>query len=148
MEATKIPTRPTKAAMEQLESERDNARRLLARREADLAAAEAEAAAWKEVKIQDPEAEALSGCVRAIEALITSQSSGRNMVGYSTGFTPPPPTPSDTPIGRILLHLAARYGVPLAAAAAPDVDTEEPVMLSVPRRVAEQLLESGQAYRG
>lgn len=145
MTPTPVPARPTKAALIRLAAERDDAVRALAQRERALALAEAEAAAWKAVKVADPEAEALSGCVRAIEALLSSAQV--NVASYAMGFSrPPPPQAAETPIGRILLHLSARYGVPLAPPAPPAPDPDEAVMITVPRRVAEQIAKD--TYRG
>lgn len=144
MEASDIPSRPTKAAMLALIEERDAERRRAERSDAELRAAQAERDEWRAVKISDPEAEALSGCVRAIEALLSAQSSRVESSSYGMSSRYEPPAPSDTQIGRILLHLAARYGIQLDPAQ-PQADTDEPTVVTVPRSIAEQLARSGQA---
>lgn len=77
----------------------------------------------------DPEARAIAACVQAVEHMRAKP----NRTGYSPmlygGTTyrfdpntgerlpePPPPPIGSTDVGRIILHLAARYGVDLGGA--------------------------------
>jgi hypothetical protein len=79
----------------------------------------------------DSEARAIAGCVAAIEEMrhpkgATYGGTSSMLYGYSlkrfdpqTGQPypePPPPPIGSTDVGRILLHLAARYGVDLGGA--------------------------------
>lgn len=74
----------------------------------------------------DPEAIALAYCVRAIEAMRHPKGTSNTSINYGYGYRPqydantgerypepkPPPLGS-TDVGRILLHLADRYGIDL-----------------------------------
>lgn len=72
---------------------------------------------------QDPEARALGSCVNALDAMLTGIASreqrDRHRDGYamaSVGHIEPlRPAALDSSVGRILLHLAARYDVDLVA---------------------------------
>lgn len=164
MADTPIPARPTKAAMKALADQLEEAQGFLVQRERELARQRAshedqvatlaaERDEWRAARIGDPEAEALSGCVRAIDGLLNARSVGSTNTGYSSMAysghaysVPGPAAPEATPVGRILLHLANRFGVPLVAATPPAPDADEPTLVSVPRRLAQQLIESGQAH--
>jgi len=73
----------------------------------------------------DAEARALAGCVAAIEQMSSMRYS---TLDTSHGFVPlgelvdsTTPLALTMPVGRILLHLAHRYGVPLTPTPAQDV---------------------------
>lgn len=102
---------------------------------ADKRAAAAEARAdkvdsdWrKRFDDLDPEARALAACVRAVDAMNRKQDRGYQTLQASTWVSrydpntgernpePPPPPIGSSPVGRIILHLAARYGVDLGGA--------------------------------
>lgn len=104
-------------------------------RNADKRAAAAEARAdkvdddWrKRFDALDPEARALAACVQAIEhmnakrdrqsyAFVPSSSGYRFDPHTGTPMPEPPPPPiGSSSVGRIILHLAARYGVDLGGA--------------------------------
>lgn len=104
-------------------------------RNADKRAAAAEARAdkvdadWrKRFDDLDPEARALAACVRAIDAMHNKRDRGYQLLQTSTWTSrydpntgernpePPPPPVGSSPVGRIILHLAARYGVDLGGA--------------------------------
>ena len=132
--------RPTKAAIEQLTRERDQALATAAGIQADLARALEDRDAWRAARVTDDEAEAISGCVRALDALIAS--GGRNTGGGYAVAMPSRqyvPDPRETPVGRVLLHLSGRYGVPLVPMPPPEIDPEEMVTMTVPRRIAESI---------
>lgn len=134
--------RPTKAAMAALQQELVEQRRLTS-----AALHQAEEAAedrnrWRDAKIQDSEAEAISGCVRALDELTgrNRNRSGNDFAAMSPSYGPSyPQDPTTTPVGRVLIHLAQRYGVALIPTPPPEVDLEEPVTMTVPRRIAESI---------
>lgn len=109
-------TRPTRAALDAAE-----ARAVAA--EKDAADAQAYAASWHErlsalEAVSEPEADALAACTKAIEAMYAGD---RHAQDRYTNTTAAPFRQATTPeahfsaVGRILLHLAHRYGVPLVA---------------------------------
>lgn len=65
-----------------------------------------------------PETEALARCTRALEELTTTDSAWS--VSYQDGGPPPPAATTDTAVGRILLHLAGRFDVPIQAVTGDD----------------------------
>jgi len=96
----------------------------------------------------DDEALALDQCVRALELLrtrlATAQDSRRGGPVYAElrHTEPHRPTAMDSPIGRILLHLAARYDVDVVAPAPgcpepePTLADEGEALLVVPQALA------------
>lgn len=117
---TKTPLQKARARiaeLEHFESEFEDAERRLieTRRERD---------AWRDARIADPEAEALAGCVRAIEKMhndIGARARNTNF-GASQWHYPScsdRPSALASPVGRILLSLIARYGLEIEAVAPP-----------------------------
>jgi hypothetical protein len=137
-EHTAMPTepRPTKAQVAEL-------REQLARRERQLHDLQREHDAagltLRELLAIDREAKALAGCTAAIEAMLTAEreaSRNQSNYGYATAmpaYQQPRPEALDSPIGRILLHLAARYGVAIEATLPPERDLSGQRLVSVPR---------------
>lgn len=85
--------------------------------------------AWRNVRLADGEAEAISGCVKAIDAMRsadTQRSGNASFYAYSGGTSP---------VERILKFLAARYGVTWYDPPAP-----EPAPID-PQAVAEAVAE-------
>lgn len=145
-EAGYLATRPTKALVTELlqklreaDERADHLHRQRAAMGVERDEARTERDEWKAAHLPDPEAEALAGCVRAIEALVNPPNQ-RGTLGYTPtahwGYTGRPDALS-MPVGRILLALAARYGVPVEPTAQPEPTGQ--VLVSVPAHVAEQL---------
>lgn len=145
-EASVMAQRPTKALV----------RDLLQRRRSDATTmqrladtVEATNAQLEKVKADngDLEATALAGCVRAIEAMHAAQRAGRNNeFGYATLQSSYHQRPDYTAealgsdVGRILLHLAARYGIPIEPRQPEPIAPPEPrQLIEVPARIAQQL---------
>jgi hypothetical protein len=149
--------RPTRAAMDRLEAELranqsdiQSLRRQLEQERERTKAAKTEADDWRAVKVADPEAEALSGCIRAIDVMRSA--SNVNLMGssigsssYSYGQQPVHIPAEATPVGRILLHLAARYDIPIVDAPPP---RREDVTVLVDPGTAARLIDDGLARHG
>lgn len=105
---------------------------------------------WRDARVPDPEAEALAGCVRAFEEM----SNGRTLSVNAHAMTPRlsrsrvetygnrtemSEAAGDHPIGRILIALASRYGVPLVALPPEPIVIEGRRLLSVPAELADQI---------
>lgn len=132
--------RPTKAAMAALQAELDAALEGQAQLQGHLEILTVDRDAWRAAHHTDAETEALAGCTRAIDALLTSeferaeeqarQTSARG--GYTTHTVVRAPLTGDGrstvdhQVGRILLHLAARFGVPIQAVVPPPPEPEPP----------------------
>lgn len=111
--------------------------------------AEDQAAAWRNEHIADPEAEALSACVRAFDTMSeTMRKHAGNQYGvawsssasvvYGTHEVQRPSALSD-PVGRVLLALAARYDLEIEAKLPqPSIETGQR-LVSCPADIAEQL---------
>lgn len=113
---------------------------------------------------QDPEARTLGACVNALDAMLTGERDradrdARQHGGYlmaSSGHIEPlRPTALDSSVGRILLHLAARYGVDLVALPPeppepqPTIAEDGKKLMVVPEKLAnsiQQLLEQLSMY--
>jgi len=108
---------------------------------------------------EDHEARALGSCINALDAMLvtvrerteaTSRRAGGAMYAELRHTTPERPAALDSPVGRILLHLAARYDVDVVAPA-PGCPEPEPTLaddgqalMVVPQKLAatiQQLLE-------
>lgn len=154
-EASMMATRPSKAMVAELlqviRDERATVRRERAER-TNLVSQRDDAVAdrdrWRNAKASDPEAEALAGCVRAIEGLHEAQrlaaEARRNRIGSTyygetATYRSEQPAALTMPEGRILLSLAARFGVPIEATPPIQRPAGEQVLVSVPAHVAEQL---------
>lgn len=138
------PDRPTRAGMEALTRRVDLLEGLLGRARSDLEAMTLDRDSWQQAHAPDPEAEAIAGCVRAIDEMRSGGRSaaranrGMSYMGEATTWAPP--RPQDVPEGRVLLNLAARYGVALVPAPEPEpIDRGGQRLVSVPAHVAEQL---------
>lgn len=149
-EAAALATRPSKALvtelLRELRTERGRAGAFQRAREdalMDLRTSEDR----RKVYDADLEAKCLAECAAAIDAMTAArEAASRNQGGYATAArwsdAEPerrPPALGD-PIGRVLLHLAARYQQEVGAIPAPVVERPEGQQLvSVPAHVAEQL---------
>lgn len=145
-EHTAMPTepRPTKAQVTEL-------REQLARREQQLHDLQREHDAAgqtvRDLMHGDLEARCLDQCVRAIEAMRAAENQrNRNQTnhGFATihSYADPSPRPEalGQPVGRILLHLAARYGQAIGAIPPPPPpERAGQQLVSVPAHLAEQL---------
>lgn len=107
---------------------------------------------WRDARVPDPEAEALAGCVRALEEMGNGRtlSVNEHAMGMSPGRrlntietygnrTEMSEAAGDHPIGRILIALASRYGVPLVAVPPEPIVIEGRRILSVPAELADQI---------
>jgi len=137
------PARPTKALVAELREQLDRRERQLADTSMDLRTSEDRR---KVAEAIDREAKALAGCTAAIEAMLAAereasrnQSSSYGYLQATPAYQQPRPEALDSPIGRILLHLAARYGVAVEATLPPERDPSGQRLVSVPAHVAEQL---------
>jgi len=110
---------------------------------------------------QDPEARTLGACINALDAMLVTERDraeararrdGRAMIAHAElrHIEPLRPTALDSPVGRILLHLAARYDVDLVALPpepGPEPETladDGQALMVVPQKLAatiQQLLE-------
>lgn len=149
--ATIARSRVTVAMLREQENRASKWADLADAREAEAIKAQAEAAhlAGELANLRaaaEPEATALAGCVRAIEAMYAAQRAAdrasanttyRDGISYSQAQGPY--SPHASPVGRILLHLAARYGVPLVAPA-PE-PAPESVLVQAPAHLAGALRE-------
>lgn len=85
----------------------------LARAEAVNRELRADRDAWKNARLADDEAEAIAGCVKALDQMRSARSSrSNNTVFYSYS--------GDEPMRRVLKFLAARYGVEWPAPPPPE----------------------------
>lgn len=131
-------------ALERTKRELDHATATAQRLGEENGRLERERDQWRTAHLPDREAEALAGCARALEAM-TSGHNGE-VTAYATGgfvhldtyANRQAPKATDSPVGRILLALAGRYDVPIAAVP-PVVNRPERVLLSVPAELAEQI---------
>lgn len=119
----------------------------------DADEARAEANRWRNERLADPEAEALSGCVRAINAMYEAQADresrvrGGSVMAQPMRYSPEfygtryevQPSPLDHPVGRILLALAARHGLAIAPVPAEPVEVPGQRLMSVPAELADQV---------
>lgn len=107
------------------------------RREADALRARADALA----AAAEPEADALAGCTKAIEAMYAAErAAARNVnAAWPNYCGGPGPSAHRSAVGRILLHLAARYGVPLVPE--PPPTPPESVLVQAPSHLAGPLRE-------
>lgn len=93
----------------------------------------------------DPEARCLAECTAAIDALKAAYQAASRRSSYGTpGWVDPfdttRPAALSNPVGRVLLHLAARYNQQVGAIPPPVPERPEGQQLvSVPAHVAEQL---------
>lgn len=113
-------SRPTRA---ELDAAEEHFHRALAQADelrARLQVAELDRDSWRTEHIEVPEAETLARCIRAIDQLIESEATDAAAAAFSLGtWVDEQPNdaaahqakPEDSPVGRILLHLAARYGI-------------------------------------
>ena len=103
---------------------------------------------------RDPESVAIDECVRALEkmAMTLAQRAAcdrSNVTSYAVRY-PDQPSPFASTHGRVLLHLAQRYGiaiVPIPAPEPPAHDPDEDTLIVSPRWLAdklEELMSSGQ----
>lgn len=115
---------------------------------------------------QDPEARTLGACINALDAMLTGERTAaetrRASAHYGVQYaelahtTPHRPTALDSSVGRILLHLAARYDVDLVAMPPFPPEDEPPTLaedgqklMVVPEKLAnsiQQLLEQLSHY--
>lgn len=102
--------------------------------------------AWRDAHLPDPEAEALAGCVRAIEAMQKAHKNSRNDYGnFASSYTQygsieeEGPSALAAPEGRILLALAARYGLAIEAVVPKPRVIEGQRLVSMPADLAEQI---------
>lgn len=135
--------RPTKALVDELRAQ-------LAARDQQLVTAAAGIRALEKAldaaPVADREARALAGCVAALDGMLADERSARSpgiTYDYSAthsirDYRARPPA-LDSPVGRILLHLASRYGVPIEATPPPPATATGPQVMVVPAPVAEQL---------
>jgi hypothetical protein len=146
-ENTAMPTepRPTKAQVTELRELLERRERQLQEATMDLRTSEDRR---KELLAGDLEARCLDQCVRAIEAMRAAEAErNRNQSNYgyatlSSSYADRDPRPEalGDPIGRILLHLAARYGQAIGAIPPPPPpERAGQQLVSVPAHVAEQL---------
>lgn len=133
------PLRPTKGAMDALQQQLRAAlaaaeqRAMDARTEADRRKAAEQALADL-----DPEARALAGCTAALNDALFSRSTTSNYGTY-VGLVGTQPSAFELPVGRVLLHLAQRFGVPIGPV------VEQPPSSPVLDAVAQALTERGLA---
>lgn len=143
------PERPTRAAMDALTRKVALLETLLATARQERDEVEADRNRWREERAPDGEAEAIAGCVRALEEFLGQRRVGSPVNGasyqYGAGFSGFVEQPSSTPIGRVLLHLAARYGVPLEPPPPPVFEPPAERLIVVPVDLANQLENAGQA---
>ena len=144
-EASVLATRPTKAMvtelLQTLRDERANAR--MVQRQAEGVEAK-----LRDAELGDLEAQCLDRCVRAIEAMRATEAERNRNRARQYDFATvssypdhdPRPVALGDPIGRILLHLAARYGQAIGAIPPPPPpERAGQQLVSVPAHVAEQL---------
>lgn len=75
---------------------------------------------WRDARLPDREAEALSGCVRALDEMMEPPVN-RSVDHYALARPSPRRVEyaGDSPVGRVLLSLAARYGLRIDEAEPP-----------------------------
>lgn len=140
------PERPTRAAMDSLVRRVELLESLLATAKLERDEALEDRDRWRAAHAPDAEAEALAGCVRAIGGLLDAGVGGRNRMALPALDYWPQPSASSTPVGRVLLHLAGRYNVPLQETPPSAVTVEEADRLVlVAPAIADQLLNVGSA---
>lgn len=94
---------------------------------------------WRDARMPDREAEALSGCVRALDEMMeppVNLSADR----YASPVRASPRRveyAGDSPVGRILLSLAMRYGLDFEAAHPPPTDPANGQLIDDLHRVIE-----------
>lgn len=123
-----------------VELEREREQRINLTRERD---------AWRDARLPDPEAEALAGCVRAIEGMRETERAARQRTSnFASNYEPSYRGPDDRPTalrsaeGRILLALAARYGLAIEATVPkPPPPVEGERLVALPAAVARQVQE-------
>lgn len=147
--------RPT--ALDRVKAELGDMRDTLSQKDADLEhlgetlrELEADRDRWRAERLSDPEAEALAGCLRAFEQMDEQERARAARVtnAYANTMGSPrwaslPPSPLESPVGRVLLHLAARYGIPLEAKVPEPIPEPGRRLMSLPAELAEQLEQMG-----
>lgn len=116
---TTAKPRPTRALLDQREQQLHDATRELTKLRAELELMRSEVA--RADARSEPEADAIALCVAALDAMVADQRAEadrarRNSTSWHVAPYPDatPPSAGQTPVGRVLLYLAARYDVPLA----------------------------------
>jgi hypothetical protein len=151
--------RPTRAGWLELHD-------LLAKREQDtrrvtelLEVEREHSAVYRDRTAPDPEAELLAAVERAVDqygaamrelarqAQANSRDTWGPMEGISGGYAERDPQPYqpalDSPLGRVLVHVAHRHGVKLEATTVfPEPRPVADALVAVPHRLAEQLAEA------
>lgn len=148
-ETTK-PERPTRAAMDALARRVELLESLLETAREERDAATEDRNRWREVRSPDAEAQAIADCVRAVGVLLDGGGNNANRLRRgemqylrSSEWFPAPA--SATPVGRLLLHLAARFGVPLQEVVPePERESAGNQLVLVSAEVAETLARAGE----
>lgn len=146
---TPAKPRPTRAALDEAERRADEALAEADALRVQLQLAEFERDSWRAERLDVPEAEALARCVRAIDSILfpgaerAVRTAGDGTINVGTmpaqisggisWHTSSSPSliasvrraTVDYPVGRILLHLAAIFDVPLDAAEAEELEPAE-----------------------
>lgn len=144
--ATRGAARPTVAMLLEQENRADKFSDLADQHKSEKLKAEAEvhhlAAELDKLRAAtEPESQALAGCVQAIEAMFAAERSSRGLSSYRDGVATMAPSyrpeAHHSAVGRILLHLAYRYGVPLVPPA-PEPEPET-VLVQAPGHLAPAL---------
>lgn len=132
-------------AIAELQHDLIRERELRELREQDLAAAIDERDAWRTAHAPDPEADALAGCVRAIEGMRAAAKKRTDYDNFASSYTQygtieeERPSALAVPEGRILLSLAARYGLAIEATVPKPRIIEGQRLVSMPAALAEQI---------
>lgn len=101
---------------------------------------------WRDARLPDKEAEALAGCARALAEMLKTD--GRNVSSdFASSFGRPTfgntieerPSALAHPVGRVLLALAARYGLEIEAVRPEPRVVEGQRLVAVPGPIAEEL---------
>jgi len=126
--------------------------RLVDRAQFDTREMQADRDRWRVAHLEDPEANALAGCVRAFDTMresmrerSTNQSGvygnarpWSDQIVYGTHEEPRPSALRD-PVGRVLLALAARFDLEIEATVPAPRVVEGNRLMSVPAELAEQV---------
>lgn len=105
--------------------------------------------AWREQHLHEPEAEALAECIRAItrlEEALTASRGPSERGGYAVAPTyvmndqREDVVPArNTPVGRVLLHLAERFGVQVEPVRYPRVESGDIDLMGLANEIGQYL---------
>jgi hypothetical protein len=122
-------------------SDRDAALAQVRALEADLQAMQTDREAIaRQINHLDLEARCISECVKALDDLRRGKENqrARNQYAWQADWVGRAPALSSD-VGRVLLHLAARYGVEIEASPAPEVQRDASSVMVMPTWLADQL---------